>query len=114
MLSCVVPFSRKRRHSGNSVLCPRSVPSTKRLIRSPANGAGIISRESNPAPRFYTTRVIFDRVQRGLSIGSFRFAPRADIPASGSVYEYTLNQHPVFARPREKPGSRLKQQGDRL
>ena len=27
------------RHSGNSVLCPRSVPSTKRLIRSTANGA---------------------------------------------------------------------------
>jgi hypothetical protein len=33
--------------------------------------------------------VIFDRVQRGLSIGSFRFAPRADIPGSASVYEYT-------------------------
>jgi hypothetical protein len=33
--------------------------------------------------------VIFDRVQRGLSIGSFRFAPRADIPGSASVCEYT-------------------------
>jgi hypothetical protein len=32
--------------------------------------------------------VIFDQVQRGLSICSFRFAPRADIPASASVYEY--------------------------
>ena len=26
--------------------------------------------------------VIFDQVQRGLSIGSFRFAPRADISAA--------------------------------
>jgi hypothetical protein len=39
------------------VLCPRSAPSTKRLIRSPENRAGIISRESNPTTRFYTTRV---------------------------------------------------------
>jgi hypothetical protein len=46
-----------------------------------------------------------------LSIGSFRFAPRADIPASASVYEYTLNQHPVFARPREKPGRRFETSG---
>ncbi len=46
------------RHSGNSVLCPRSVPSTKPLIRSSANRAGIISRESNLTTRFYTTRVI--------------------------------------------------------
>jgi hypothetical protein len=34
-------------------------------------------------------RVIFDRVQRGLSIGSFRFAPRADIPGKAGVDEYT-------------------------
>jgi hypothetical protein len=27
--------------------------------------------------------VIFDRVQRGLPVGPFRFAPRADIPPDG-------------------------------
>ena len=46
------------------MLCPRSVPSTKRLIRSPENRAGIISRESNPTTRFYTTRVKLGNTQR--------------------------------------------------
>ena len=41
----------------------RSVPSTKRLIRSPANRVGIIPRESLPAARFHTARVI-SRINR--------------------------------------------------
>ena len=34
-------------------------------------------------------RVIFDQVQRGLPIGPFRLAPRADIPPAPVLYECT-------------------------
>jgi hypothetical protein len=33
--------------------------------------------------------VIFDRVQRGLPVGPFRFAPKSGHSASARVYEYT-------------------------
>ena len=39
------------------MLCPRSIPSTKRLIRSPVNPAGIVTRESLREARFHTARV---------------------------------------------------------
>jgi hypothetical protein len=39
------------------VLCARSWPSTKRFIRSPASGAGIIAPESPRSQRFHTARV---------------------------------------------------------
>ena len=34
---------------------------------------------------FHTARVIFDRVQRGLLVGHFRFVPRADIPPASAT-----------------------------
>ena len=46
---------------GNSVLCPRSVPSTKRFIQSPAAMPESPLRESHEAERFYTGSVIRDR-----------------------------------------------------
>src|SRR5262245_57038890 len=45
------------RHSGNSVAWPRSIPSTKRLIRSLRKCVGIIQRESNNQMRFHTVTV---------------------------------------------------------
>src|SRR5450631_341940 len=59
-LSSLIQSSRR---SGNSVLCTRSVPSTKRLIRSPASRQGIVLRESLPTERFHTARVIRDWVE---------------------------------------------------
>ena len=40
---------------------PRSAPTMKRFIRSSANRARILPRESNPAMRFRAARVIHDR-----------------------------------------------------
>src|SRR5262249_51724326 len=45
---------------GNNVLCPRSWPSTKRFISSPAYRAGILTRESLQTQRFHTAWVICD------------------------------------------------------
>ncbi len=42
------------RHSGNSVLCPRSVPSTKRVIRCSRESY----RKNRTTTRFHTARVI--------------------------------------------------------
>src|SRR6476659_8466140 len=45
-----------------------------------------------PSSILSTVSVIFDRVQRGLPIGPFRLAPRADIPPA-PVYEWhTLSE----------------------
>src|SRR4029077_5993209 len=44
------------RHSGNSVACPRSVPSTKRFIRFPRSRESLL-QESHEAGRFHTARV---------------------------------------------------------
>src|SRR4029077_7590807 len=53
--------------------CPqRSVSSDP-----PANRAGIISRESNPTTRFYTTWVIRDRTGRSCLPIDVRFSPKA-------------------------------------
>jgi hypothetical protein len=38
--------------------------------------------------------VIFDRVQRGLPVGPFRFAPRADIPPDGDSDDL-VTHHPA-------------------
>ena len=46
-------YIQSSRYSGNTVACPRSVPSTKRFIRSPANYAGIITPES-PHPTAFS------------------------------------------------------------
>src|SRR5262249_3047958 len=46
------------KHSGNNVLCPRSWPSTKRFISSPAYREGILTRESRHTQRFHTAWVI--------------------------------------------------------
>jgi hypothetical protein len=45
------------RHSGNSVLCPRSVPSTKRLIRSPRKSRRHHIAKIKSDYAFYTTWV---------------------------------------------------------
>jgi hypothetical protein len=42
----LISSMKSSRHSGNSVDCPRSTPSTKRFIRSPANRAGILQRSA--------------------------------------------------------------------
>ena len=57
--------------SGNNVLCPRSWPSTKRFIRSPAHRAGILTRESHQTQRFShkpgsSSTVVHDRRSRQL------------------------------------------------
>jgi hypothetical protein len=61
------------RHSGKSVLCPRSMPSTKRFIRSPANRAGIITRESIRPTRFYTARASQQRSKPRPMFGAMDF-----------------------------------------
>ena len=68
------------RQSGNSVLCPRSVPSTKRLIRSPAYGTGIISRRIKSSGAFLHNQ----GQTRTSSLGAARpLPPSADIGPGG-------------------------------
>ena len=53
------------RHSGNSVDCPRSAPSTKRFIRSPATPSGSYHAGRFHTPRFETCRSDFARRTTG-------------------------------------------------
>ena len=50
-------------------ICPRSTPSTKRFIRSPANRAGNHIAENPQAERFHTARVIWVTVTSFLAGG---------------------------------------------
>src|ERR1700691_4251194 len=62
----LLPSIQSSRHSGKSVLWPRSVPSMKRFIRSPTAAQESPRPESHEARRFHTTRVIRDISGGGL------------------------------------------------
>src|SRR6516162_9553669 len=83
---------KSSRHSGNSVHCPRSASSTKRLINSPQNHGGIIT----PALRFHTARVIC-RHSASLS-GCPLYPLKADITGFMSTRPSQINSRLVKHR----------------
>ena len=76
-LNRIVLPTQSSRHSGKSVLCPRSVPSTKRFIRSLANRVESLLRELHKARRFHTSRVKNGKAQCEQMFSAF--LPTTDI-----------------------------------
>src|SRR4051794_17359943 len=70
---------KSSRHSGNSVHCPRSASSTKRLIISPTESRG---RIITAARRFHTARVKFG--SPGAQLGSLPY-PQEQTSLAGPV-----------------------------
>src|SRR3974390_2098071 len=68
---------KSSRHSGNSIHCPRSASSTKRLIIPPQNHDRIITA----AQRFHTARVILDLSDQFCLSVDGRLAAKADLTA---------------------------------
>src|SRR5215510_8492596 len=64
---------KSSRHSGNSVHCPRSTSSMKRLINPPKNHGRIITA----AQRFHTARVTNVQFHRGRASNLFRSDPKS-------------------------------------
>jgi uncharacterized protein (DUF3084 family) len=103
------------------VLCPRSMPSTKRFIRSPSNRAGIVTQESPKAACFYTARVKNGpkadvRVESDPpSITDIRRAPRhvAEVPLAAVSRCSELSYETDNGRS-EGCGRKAKRRGDTL
>src|SRR5262245_51677544 len=86
---------KSSRHSGNSVHCPRSASSTKRLIDSPVESR----RNHNSGTAFSHSQghLQTSAEPEGMSASH----PKADVP----VYEYTPSSLVVRARANEKAGT---------
>jgi hypothetical protein len=95
----------------NSVLCTRSVPSTKRLIRSPANRVRSISQESNPASRHIAPTHV-DNPDSLSSLAKLENAGSAPGLSTAAPYDALLLRKDVVA-PREDGRAELRQERDR-
>src|SRR3954464_10589751 len=81
---------KSSRHSGNSVHCPRSASSTKRLIDPPQNHEGIITA----AQHFHTARVRTDRDEAGSRSRYVCCGPESGSKIRGDYRQRLRDRHP--------------------